>query len=125
MMHRKKILIVDPSPIARRELKEAIETHETLVEVIEVPDAEQARNILRKHQPDVAFVETDLPLSEGPGLIQAIRQTAPECRIIARTGTESEEVKTAARENGADGFLTKGMSVGFRLIDLIHEVIRR
>ena len=125
MMHRKKILLVDPSAIARRDLKETIETHETLVEVIGVPDAEQARDILRKHQPDVAFVEMDLPLEEGPGLLQTIRQAAPESRIVALSRVASEAVKTAALEAGADDFLIKEMAVGFRLIDFIREVVRR
>ena len=125
MMHRKKILIVDPSPIARRELKETIENSETLVDVYAVADVDQANEILRRHQPDAAFVEIDLPLNTGPGLIETIRQSAPESHIIALTGTESEAVKTAARANGVDDFLTKQMAVGFRLIDFIHEVIRR
>ena len=125
MMQRKKILIVAPSPIARRDLKETIETHETLVEVIAVPDAEQARVMLRRHQLDVAFVEMDLPLEEGPGLIQTIRQTVPGSRIVALSGVASEAVKTAALEAGADDFLINEMAVGFRLIDFIHEVIRK
>jgi chemotaxis response regulator CheB len=62
MMHRKKILIVDPSPIFLRQLKETIETHETLVDVNEAPSAERAREVLRKHLPDVAFIEVEMPL---------------------------------------------------------------
>ena len=125
MMHRKKILIVEPSSIDRRDLKETIEAHETLVEVIAVPDAEQARDILRKHQPDVAFVQVDLPQEEGPELIQTIRQTAPESRIVALAGIAPEALKTAALEKGANDVFLKEMSIGFRLIDLIHDVIRR
>ena len=125
MMHRKKVLIVDPSPISRRELKETIETHETLVEVLAVPDAEQARDVLRNYQLDVAFVEVDLPLEEGPDFIQTLRQAAPDCRIVALAGIDAEPVKATALEKGADDFLAKEMAFGFRLIDFIHDVIRR
>ena len=125
MMQRKKILIVDPSPIARRELKTTIENHETLVDVYAAANVDQAGDILRSHPPDVAFIETDLPLDTGLDLIQLIRGEAPESRIVALAHNALETVRSAALEKGADDFFTKEMSVGFRLIDFIHEVIRR
>ena len=49
MLRRKKVLLLDPSPIFRLQLKEAIQTNETLVDVIEADNVDQANDILRNH----------------------------------------------------------------------------
>jgi len=125
MMQRKKILIVDPSPNYLRQLKETIETHETLVDVSAAPDSERAREILRKHLPDVAFIEVEMPLDEGLALIRSIRRLAPDSRIVVLTANASEDCRTQSLEHGADDHLLKEAVSGIRLVDLIHEIIRR
>ena len=125
MMLRKKILIIDPSSIFRRELKEMLETHETLVDVYQAAQGDQALDILRKHPPDVTFIATDLPLDAALDLIRSIRRQAPESRIVAMDAVGSEATKTAVREHGANDYLIKEMAVGFGLIDFIHAVVRK
>jgi hypothetical protein len=48
MFDRKKVLILDPSPIFRRTLKEVIRTSETRVDIREADNADQAEDILKK-----------------------------------------------------------------------------
>ncbi|WP_319523559.1 response regulator [Breoghania sp.] len=125
MMHRKKILIVDPSPNCLRQLKEAIETYETLVDVSDAPDAKRAREVLRKHLPDIAFIEVDMPLDDGLALIRSIRRLAPDSRIVVLTGNVSEDCRIQSREHGANDHFYKEAVTGIRLVDFIHEIIRR
>ena len=125
MMLRKKILIVDPSPVFRRDLKATLETHETLVDVYTAGHADHAKDIMRKQPPDVIFIEVDLPLDVALELIQSIRRQAPESHIVAMAGAGSEAVKIAALEHGANDYLVKEVPVGFGLIDFIHAVVRR
>jgi DNA-binding NarL/FixJ family response regulator len=61
MLDRKKVLILDPSPIFRRTLKDVIQTSETLVDISEADNADQAENILRNDPPDVVFFDIALP----------------------------------------------------------------
>jgi DNA-binding response OmpR family regulator len=125
MMHRKKILIVDPSPNFLRQLKETMETHETRVDVADASDAERAREVLRKHLPDVAFIEVEMPLAEGLALIRSIRRLAPDSRIVVLTANTSEDCRIRSLEQGADHHFFKEAVTGIRLVDLIHEIIRR
>ena len=125
MMHRKKILIVDPSPNFLRQLKETIEAHETLVDVYDAPNADRAREVLRKHLPDVAFIEVEMPLDEGLALIKSIRRLAPDSRIVVLTANATEDCKSQSLEHGAEDHFYKEVVTGIRLVDLIHEVIRR
>ena len=125
MLQRKKVMIADPSAIFRQMLKDAIYENETLVDVFEADSVGQAYDILRNQHPDVVFAEIDLPLEEGGRLIASVRDMAPESRIVVITGKDEEACRTTALQNGANQFLIKEDAVGLRLIDLIHEVIRR
>ena len=118
-------MIVDPSPISRRQLKSTIQTNETLVNVYEAENAGQAEDILRNQLPDVVFIDIALPLEIGLCLIASIRTLAADIRIVVLTRLDASQYKAAALEKGADYFLSKKHAAGLRLIDVIHDVIRR
>lgn len=125
MLRRKKVMLVDPSPIFRLQLKEAIQTNETLVDVIEAENVDQANDILRNHQPEVVFLDIALPEEAGIGLIASIKAVAADTRIVVVTSQDSDECRACALQNGADYFLAKEHAIGLHLIDVIHDVIRR
>jgi len=125
MLRRKHIMIVDPSPIFRRQLKATIQTHETLVNVSEAENTHQANDILRKQPPDVVFLDVALPLESGLRLIEAIKAFAEDIRIVVLTRMDPSQCQAIVAEKGADLFLSKEYAVGLRLIDVIHEAIRR
>ena len=125
MFDRQKILLIDPSTIFRRTLKEVIETSESFVEVIEAETSAQARSIIGKSVPDVVFVDIALPQNNGIDFIASIKQMAPDARIVVLTSHDSKEHEEASLENGADFFLSKEHSGGLRLLDVIQSTIRR
>ena len=125
MFDRHQILIVDPSTIFRRTLKEVIETSETFVDVIEAENSDQAQSIIAKSAPDVVFLDIALPRGSGVRLIASIRRMAPDTRIVVLTSHDSEEHEEASLAQGADFFLSKERSGGLRLLDVIRATIRR
>ena len=125
LLNRKKVMIVDPSPIFRRKLKAVIQDNETLVDVIEADDIDQAEDILRNQPLHVVFLDTGFPHDGGTRLLASIKSMAADVRIVVLTGHDSAAYEAAALQNGADFFLSKEHAVGLRLIDVIHEVIRR
>ena len=125
MLRRKKVMLVDPSPIFRLNLKEAIQTNETLVDVLEADNVDQANDILRNQQPEVVFLDIALPEATGIELIASIKALAADTRIVVVTSQDSDECRTRALQNGADYFLAKEYAIGLHLIDVIHDVIRR
>lgn len=122
---RKKVMIVDPSPIFRRQLKATIQTNETLVDVTEADTINAAEGILRNQQIDVVFLDIGFPQDGGFDLIETIKGVAADIRIVVLTSHDSAVHKAAALEKGAAYFLAKEDAVGLRLIDIIHETIRR
>ncbi len=125
MFRRKMVMLVDPSPIYRLKLKEAIQTNETLVDVIEADTIDQASDILRNQQPAVVFLDIALPEQKGLDLIASIKETAADTRIVVLTDHDSAESRAQALQNGADYFLPKAHTVSLQLIDAIHDVVRR
>ncbi len=125
MFIRHNILILDPSPIFRRTLKSVIETSESHVDVREAGNSDQATSLIRKHPPDVVFIDIALPRNNGIAYIAAIKEMAPEARVVVMTSHDSQEHKAASLENGADYFLSKDRGDGLRLIDVIHATVRR
>jgi DNA-binding NarL/FixJ family response regulator len=126
MLQRNTILLVDPSSIYRRQMKAAIESNETLVDLVEADGVDQADDVLRNHTPDVVFMDVDLPhQDDGLRLIQTIREAAVDSRIVVLTNNPSDACRAAALQNGAKRYLLKNDATGLQLIDLIHEIIRR
>ena len=122
---RKKVMIVDPSPIFRRQLKATIQMNETLVDVTEADTINAAESILRNQPIDIVFLDTGFPRDGGFDLIDTIKGMAADIRIVVLTSHDSAAHKAAAIEKGADYFFSKADVVGLRLIDVIHETIRR
>ncbi len=125
MIDRKKVLVLDPSPIFRRALKEVIQTIETHVDVVEAGDTEQAETILRTESPDVVFIDIAIPGYNGVAFIASVKALVPDSRIVVLTSRDSDEYQDASLENGADYFLSKEQTGGLRLMDVIRETIRR
>jgi len=125
LLNRKKVMIVDPSPIFRRKLKAAIQTNETLVDVIEAGTINAAEDILINQQIDVVFLDIGFPQEPVIRLIDAIKGVARDMRLVVLASHDSAAAQAAGLQDRADCFLPKEDAVGLRLIDVIHETIRR
>ncbi len=125
LLDRKRVLIVDPSPIFRRKLKATIQTNETLVDVIEADTINAAEDIMRNQQPDVVFLDIGFPQESVIRLIDAIDGVARDMRLVVLASHESAAAQLAGLQDRADYFLPKEQALGLRLADVIHEMIRR
>lgn len=124
MTNPQKILILDPSPIFSRTLKEVIQTSEAHVEVTEATSTIQAEAILEKESVDVVFLDIAFPQDNGIQFISAIKRMAPEACIVVLSSHDSTEYKEASIRKGANFFLSKARSGGLRLLDVIHEAVQ-
>jgi DNA-binding NarL/FixJ family response regulator len=125
LLNRKKVMIVDPSPIFRRKLKATIHDNETLVDVVEAGTITTAEEILRSQPIDVVFLDLGFPQNGAIGLVKTINVMASGIRIVVLASDDSAAQKAAVLEKGGARFLSKEQAVGLRLIDVIHESIRR
>ena len=104
-----RVLIAEDHELFRRGLVDLLSTEG--FDVVGVAStAEEAVSLAAELEPDVLLIDTDLDGGAGLEATRAVRQAAPDVRIVAlTTSRERGQVLTTLRA-GADGYLTKDHS---------------
>jgi two-component system nitrate/nitrite response regulator NarL len=118
-----RILVVDDHSLFRRGLT-ALLSREPQFEVIgDAADAGQAQRRAQELQPDVILLDNHLPGVNGVDALPALREAAPQARILMLTVSEDERDLAAALRGGACGYLLKTIE-GDRLAAAIERAMR-
>ncbi|HUB31685.1 MAG TPA: response regulator transcription factor [Bryobacteraceae bacterium] len=80
--------------------------------VAEASNGQQAVELYRKHQPDVALLDLRMPVMSGVEAAIAIRKEFPQARMIALTTYGGDEDIRRALAAGVQAYLTK---------DVLHD----
>ncbi|MBF0262657.1 MAG: response regulator transcription factor [Magnetococcales bacterium] len=84
----------------------------------------ESRAMLEQERFDAAIVDIGLPDGDGLGLVERIRQHAPQCGIVVLTAFGEPEARVRGLESGADAYLVKRATL--REIDAtLRSVLRR
>ena len=113
-----RVLVVDDNEVFRRPLQRALEA--AGFEVVAVPSAEDALEVLHGSTVDVLLTDHRLPGMDGVQLITRIKATHPALAIIVMTAYGTIESAVEARRCGADDYLEKP----FEMPDLLRALQR-
>jgi DNA-binding NtrC family response regulator len=113
-----RVLIVDDNEVFRRPLQRALEA--AGFEVVAVPSAEDALEVLDGSPVDVLLTDHRLPGMDGVQLITRIKATHPALAIIVMTAYGTSESAVEAKRRGADDYLVKP----FEVPDLLRALHR-
>jgi two-component system NarL family response regulator len=116
-----RILVVDDHHVVRQGLIALLKTVPEISVVAEGSDGEQAVELYREHQPDVAILDLRMPKKNGVDAITEIKREFPAARVIVLTTFDGDEDIYRALQAGAKGYLLKDM-FGEELIDAIRAV---
>lgn len=106
----KRILVVEDEASIRELV--ALNLKMTGWEVLEVPSAERALELIQKNPPcDVALLDIMLPGMDGFSLCETIRHGDPYIGIIMASAKGQESDKIRGLSIGADDYITKPFSV--------------
>ena len=114
------ILIADDDAFIRKLIATTLEDVAGF-RLIEAADGEEALAVAEEHEPRLVFLDVDMPRRDGLNVCRALRDRSAlrHTRIVMLTaGCEHER---AAREAGADLFLTKPFSP-LDLLRLVDEL---
>jgi CheY-like chemotaxis protein len=105
------VLIVDDDPFIRKLISTTLEDVAGF-ELIEAGDGEHAVAAARREDPELVFLDIDMPGIDG---IEACRQLRAEsstggATIVMLTAAVGEDAERAAEEAGADLFISKPFS---------------
>ena len=102
-----KILVCDDDPMVRLLARECLEA--ASLEVVEAEDGEEALAAFKAHQPDLIFLDVDMPKLDGFAVCRHIRQTrrGRDIPILIATGANDNESIDKGFEAGATQYKTK------------------
>ncbi|OLF08641.1 DNA-binding response regulator [Actinophytocola xanthii] len=102
-------MLVDDQPLIRAGFRALLEAEDDLRVVAEAADGREAVALARRHRPDIALVDIQMPGMDG---IEATRLIAADeslsrVRVVILTNYGLDEHVFAALRAGASGFLVK------------------
>lgn len=115
-----RLLVVDDHSLFRRGLIALLGMDERFVVVSEAGDAGEALRCAAREQPDLVLLDNHLPGVRGVDTITALKEAAPQARVLMLTVSEDEADLAAALKAGADGYLLKTMNAE----DLADSILR-
>jgi len=100
-----RILIVDDNAGVRRLLKRIVA--ELGATVVECSDGSFALAAYTDHHPDIVLMDARMPLQDGLTTIRQLLLHDPSAKVIMVTDYDDEELRMAASEAGACGYVVK------------------
>ena len=102
-----RILVVDDHTLFRRGLTALLSRDARLQVVGDAADTGEALRRIAELQPDVILLDNHLPGVRGVDALPALRDAAPQAKILLLTVSEDEADLAAALRGGAIGYLLK------------------
>jgi len=102
-----KILLADDHAILRDGLKIALQTDKLFKILGEAGDGEEAVEMVKKLQPDIAILDVNMPKMSGIEAARAIRKFDKKVRILILTMHEQENYIVDAISSGINGYIFK------------------
>ncbi len=97
------IKIVDDSPNMREAIKSVLSGLST--EFIESGDGDEAVKQYSSRMPDLVIMDIRMERMDGIATTRAIRSKYPEARVVVVTQYDDDDLRIAAREAGAIGYV--------------------
>jgi len=115
-----RVVVIDDTADLRQLLRIALERGGMHI-VGEAGDGAAGIEVVRDVQPDVVLLDLSMPVMDGLEALPHLRRIAPQAKIIVLSGFGAAQMAKRAMEQGADGYLQKGMSLG-KILDQVNEI---
>jgi DNA-binding NarL/FixJ family response regulator len=97
-------------------MRTVLDAEEDLSVVAEARNALEVISEAERTVPDLAILDSDLPMSEAPRTTSMIKERVPDCRVLVLSSRDDYRALIEILDAGASGFLTKASP----LADLIQ-----
>jgi DNA-binding NarL/FixJ family response regulator len=101
------ILIVDDHPAIRLAVRSVMEGSGHYQVIGEADSGPAALSLIRELQPAMIILDLDLPKMNGLELIERVKATQPNVRVLVLSAQQEAIFATRALHAGANGFLSK------------------
>jgi DNA-binding NarL/FixJ family response regulator len=119
-MNKIKVLLTDDQLPLAQELKNVLETDESLEVVGIATDGFEALSLMKTITPDVVLMDIRMPNMNGVVATQRIKAEYPQVKVVVLTTFDDSDYILNAINNGASGYLLKDIG-GSALIDAVKD----
>lgn len=115
-----RVLLADDEDLIRVALAHLLELEDDIEVVAHAADGRAAVEQARRHRPDVAVVDLEMPELDGIETAAELTRAQPGCAVVILTGRGRPMHMAAALRAGALAFVVKGAAAS-----TLSDVIRR
>ncbi len=120
-MSKIRVLLADDHAVVREGTRQLLEREPDLEVVGEAADGQEAVELARQVQPDVAIIDIAMPNMNGIEATKRIKTDRPATAVLILTAYDDDQYIFALLEAGAAGYLLKNVH-GRELIDAVRAV---
>jgi DNA-binding NarL/FixJ family response regulator len=102
-----RVLIADDQALFREGLETLLSIHQDIQVVGQASNGQEAVDLASSLHPDIVLMDMQMPILNGVGATRRLKQSSPNCRIIALTTFDDSETIFDALRAGAAGYILK------------------
>ena len=99
--------IAEDHPVFRKGLTDVLRTAPDLLVVGEAGDGEAALALVRRHRPQIALLDLDMPKASGLSVAETVRREALGAEVVILTMYKESGLLRRALDVGAKGYVLK------------------
>lgn len=116
-----RVLLADDHHMVRAGIRELLEGAGDLQVVAEAGDGDQAQDLIRRHKPDVAVLDIQMPKASGIDVTRWVRSNQPGVGVLILTAYDDDPYVMAVLQAGANGYVLKTAQAD-ELIQAVRDV---
>lgn len=102
-----RVVVADDHPVFREGLVKALDGSDVVELIGETDDGAAALALIRKHQPEVALLDNQMPNMDGAEVAATAQQEGIGTRVLLVSANDDPTVVYHALQQGAAGYLSK------------------
>lgn len=118
-----EVVIVDDHPLFREGVRNVIDAEDDLKVLAEGTTGDQAVQLVKKLDPDVALIDINIPKMNGMQVTRQIQSDRLRTSVVLLTAYDDVEQVLHAFRAGAKAYCSKDVHAG-KLVDVVRHVAR-
>ena len=116
-----RVILADDHQVVRAGIRQFLEADQAIKVVGEADDGEQAIDLIKQLDPDVAVLDIQMPNKTGIEVTQWARANHPTTGILILTAYDDDPYIMAVLKAGANGYVLKTAD-GSEIVQSVHDV---
>ncbi len=105
-----RVLLADDHAVVRAGIAQFLQQAEDINIIAEADDGQQAIDLIKMHQPDVAVLDIQMPKASGIEVTRWVRKHHREVGVLILTAYDDDPYVMAVLQAGANGYVLKTAS---------------